>query len=136
MHLFGDVVFEFLEGLCNVPIGAGAYSLFGVVPFEVHTDVLFGFPINFERVFGTETGDEMINILSVCVFDTEVVDHESEGNVPCLTEKETFGVWCPVVAEFLLVCNKIVICNFARLFEAVPRLFDLCIDIFVTDEFL
>ena len=69
MLLFQDVVFEFLEGLFNVPIHADADSAFGVVTFEVHTDVLFGFPINFERVFWTDTGDEMINILFVRVFD-------------------------------------------------------------------
>ena len=51
--LFWDVMFEFFEGLCNVSIHADAYGAFSVVPFEVHDDVLFGFPINFEWVFGT-----------------------------------------------------------------------------------
>ena len=80
--LFWDAVFEFLEGLFNVPIHADAYNGFGVVPFEVHAKVLFGFPINFERVFGTDTGNEMINVLFVCIFDTEIVHHKGEGNVP------------------------------------------------------
>ena len=100
MLLFWDVVFEFLEGLGNLPIHAGAYSGFVVVSFEVYTDVLFGFPINFERVFGTDTGDGMINVLFVLIFDTEVVNHEGKGNVPCVMEKETFSAWRLVVYEF------------------------------------
>ena len=98
--LFWDVVFEFLEGLCNVPIHADTYGAFGVVPFEVHTNVLFGFRINFERVFATDTGDEMINVLSVRIFDTKIVNHEGEGNVQCVMEKETFSAWRLVVADF------------------------------------
>ena len=78
---------------------ADSDGAFYVVPFETHTYVLFGFPINFERVFGMDTGDEMINILFVRVFDTKVFG--SEGNVLCLMEKETFGAWGFVVAKFL-----------------------------------
>ena len=80
VFLFWDVMFEFLESLCNVSIHADAYGAFVVVPFEVHPDVLFGFPINFEWVFGTNTGNEVITALFVCIFDTKVVDHEGEGN--------------------------------------------------------
>ena len=91
--LFWDVVFEFLEGMCNVPIHADAYGVFVVVPFEVHTVVLFGFPINFERVFGMDTSNEMINVLFVCIFGTE-------ENVPCVMEKKTFSAWHLVVVKF------------------------------------
>ena len=42
-----DVVFEFLEVLFNVPLHADSDGVFCVIPFEVHTYVLFGFPINF-----------------------------------------------------------------------------------------
>ena len=93
MFLFWDVVFDFLEGLFNLPLHADSDGAFCVVPFEVHSYVLFGFPINIERVFGTDTGGEMINVLFVGVFDTKVVDHKSEGDVPCVMEKETFGAW-------------------------------------------
>ena len=79
---FWDDVFEFLEGLFNVPLHADLDGTLCVVSFEVHSYVLFGFPINFQRVFDTDTGIEMINILFVCAFDTKVVDHESEGDVP------------------------------------------------------
>ena len=78
MCLFWDVGVEFLEGLCNVSIHADAYGAFVVIPFEVHFDVLFGFPVNFERVFCTDTGYEMINVLLIRIFDTKVVNHEGE----------------------------------------------------------
>ena len=81
VFLFWDLVFEFFEGLCNVSIHADAYGAFVVVPCEVHVDVLFDVPINFEWVFGTDTGNEVFNVLFVCIFDTEVVYHEGEGNV-------------------------------------------------------
>ena len=100
VFLFWDVVFKFLEGLFNIPIHADAYGAFGVVPYEVHTDVLFGFPIDFERVFGTDTGNKMINVLFVCIFDTKIINYKGEGNVLCVIEKEPFSAWCLVVAEF------------------------------------
>ena len=100
VRLFWDLVFEFLEGLCNVPIHADGYGAFVVVPFEVHPDVLFGFTIDFEWVFYTDTGYEVINVLFVYVFDTKVVDQEGEGNGSCVMEKETFSAWRLVVAEF------------------------------------
>ena len=78
VRLFWNVVFEFAEGLFNVSIHADAYSAFIVIPFEVHPDVLFGFQIDFEWVCCTDTGCEVINVLFVCIFDTEVVDHEGE----------------------------------------------------------
>ena len=129
-------MFKFLEGLFNVPLHADSDGALCVVLFEVHSYVLFGCPINFEEVVGTDTGDEMIDILFVSIFDTKVVDHESEGFVPCFMEKEPFGVWGFVDAKFLQVCNEIFMSNFPRFFEAVPCLFDLCIDIVVTDKFL
>ena len=52
----------------------------------------------------------------VRVFDTEVVDPECEGDVPCFMEKEPFGVWGFVVAKFFQVCNEIVMNNFSGLF--------------------
>ena len=55
----------------------------------------------------------MIDICFVCVFDTKVVNHEGEGDVPCFMEKEAFGAWNFVVAKFLQVCNKIVMDNFS-----------------------
>ena len=127
--LFWDVVSEFFEGLLNVLLHTDSDGAFCVVPFEMHTYVLFGFPINFERVFATDTGDQMINIVFVCVFDTKVVNHKSEGDVPCFMEKDTFGVWGFVVAKFFQVCNEIVMSKFSGLFEAVPHLLDSCIDI-------
>ena len=93
-------MFEFLDGLFNVFIHAHAYGAFVEVPFEVHPDVLFGFSVDFERVFCTDTGYEMINALFVRIFDTKVVDHEGEGNVLCVMEKETFSTWCLVISEF------------------------------------
>ena len=116
VFLFLGVVFEFLEGLFNVPLHADSDGALCVIPFEMHSYVLFGFSINFERVFGTDTGDDMINILFVCVFDTEVVDHESEGDVPYFMEKKPFCVWGFVVTKFLQVCNEIVMSNFPGLF--------------------
>ena len=94
VRLFWDLVFEFFEGLVNVAIHADVYGAFVIILFEVHSDVLFGFPVNFEQVFCTDTGYEMINVLFVRIFDTEVVDHEGEGNFPCVMEKETFSAWC------------------------------------------
>ena len=105
VFLFWDVMFEFFEGLFNEPLHVNSDGAFCVVPFEVYTYVLFGFPINFEQVFGTDTADEMINILFVCVFDTKVVDHESEGDFPCFMEKEPLGKWAFVIAKFLQVYN-------------------------------
>ena len=67
VRLFWDVVFEFFECLCNVSIHADTYVAFGVVPFEVHPNVLFGFPIDFEWVFSTDIGYEKINIMFVCI---------------------------------------------------------------------
>ena len=100
VRLFWDVLFEFFEGLCDVSIHADTYGAFGVVPFEVHPDVLFSFTINFKWVFGTDTGNEVMNVLFVRIFDTKVVDDKGEGNVSCVTEKESFSAWCLVVAEF------------------------------------
>ena len=100
VFLFWDVVFEFLEGLCDVSIHADTCGAFVVVPFEVYPDVLFGFPIDFEWIFGTDTGYEVIDVLFVCIFDTKVVDHEGKRNVLCVMEKEFFSAWRLVVAEF------------------------------------
>lgn len=50
MFLFGDFVFEFLEGLFDVSIHTNTDSTFDAVPVEMPTDELFCFPINFERV--------------------------------------------------------------------------------------
>ena len=103
VRLFWDLVFEFLECLVNVSIHADAYSAFLVIPFEVHPDVLFGFPVNFEWVFCTDTGYEMINVLFVSIFDTKAVNHEDEGNVSCVREKGTFSTWGLVISEFFQV---------------------------------
>ena len=129
-------MFEFFEGLVNIAIHADAYGAFVVVPFEVHSDVLFCFSVNFERVFCTDTGYEMINVLLVCIFDTEVVNHEGEGNVSCAMEKETFSTGCLVVSKFFQVCHQIIMCYFPRLFEAIPCLIYPRIYIAVTDEWL
>ena len=89
--LFGDVVFEFFEDLCNESIHTDTYGAFGVVPFEVYPDVLIRFPIGFEWVFGTDTDYEVINVLFVRIFDTEVIVDKGKENVLCVMEKESFS---------------------------------------------
>ena len=105
-RLFWYLVFEFFEGLVNVAIHADAYGAFVVILFKVHFDVLFGFPVSLEQVFCTNTGYEMINVLLVCIFDTEVVNHKGEGNVSYVMEKESFSTGCFVVSKFVRCATR------------------------------
>ena len=110
-------MFKLFECLFGIPIHADSDSVFGTGPFEVHVNVLFCFPpVNLERVFCADACDEVVGIVFVCVLDTKVVNHEGEGDVPCVMEEEAFGTRGFVVSNFLQVCNETVMGNFSGLF--------------------
>ena len=79
------------ECLCNVEWHGEHDCAIGVVPFEMNSKEDFAFPVDGDWVGFSEGVDEVLGIVLIGVFDTEIIDDETEYCVSCdVTEK----AWC------------------------------------------
>ena len=80
-------MFKFFEGIGDVVVhGAGEFAC-GVVPFEVNADVLGSIKVKFAGVAFADGSDEVVNIVMVDVFDTQVINYECEQDVTGFMEE-------------------------------------------------
>ena len=71
-------MFKFAKCVGNVVVhGAGKFAG-RVVPFEINSNVLACFKVNFTGVTITDGRNEMVNVGLVGIFNAKVVNHKCE----------------------------------------------------------
>ena len=78
MMLFGESVLELEESLFNVAIHGSFESSICIVPVEINPDVSVAFPVGLHWVVVLEGFLKVEGVRFVDIFDSKVVDDESE----------------------------------------------------------
>ena len=94
----GERMVEAFETFENVTRERALNGAIVVVPFEMETAKDFAVPIGCEVIMRLEGGDEVLNIRFVGVFDTEVVNYQTESDRAGGVLEEAWGVFGWVVA--------------------------------------
>ena len=102
---------------------------FVVFPVEVHAYVKLAFPVSGDFLMVLDGVDEVVGVIFVEVFYTEVVDAESEGGLASFVFPES---WCELhwfVSVWAEFCDELFECYDSGFFKAVHAATDFEIDV-------
>ena len=120
--------------MADVTIHAALDGAGLVIPTELNTNVLLSIHVDLKFVFQLHDVDEVIKVGSVGVLDSEIVYNQGERDVPSDVCEEAVGVACADIVMFFEVGYKVIVRNFAGLFESIPRFIHPCVHISVVYE--
>ena len=76
----------------------------------------------------------MLGIFLACVFDTEVIDNETEDCFACDVFEEAWCGSCAYISMCLKVFDELNVCKSAGVREAIHAFVDACEDAVVDEE--
>jgi hypothetical protein len=87
----------------------------GIVPVKRETTVLGAGPVSGDGVQFMETGQQMVSVLFAHIFDTKIINNETEGNGAGFVAEEAWGVGTGMVTPGGQMGSEAVIGNNASL---------------------
>ena len=96
----GHLVVEYVAGLGDVIGHAEVYRAFVIVPVEMDAEENFAVPVYSAFVLLGEMVDEVVGVSFVDVFDSKVIDHETEIEVASFVFEQTWSTACMDVPPF------------------------------------
>ena len=118
---------KFVESPFNVAGQGDINMAVFVIPVHGEAAVVLSFPIGGENVHFFEAFDEVVDMLTADVLDTEIVDSQTELYKASNMAKETGGVLGLDITVGCKVCNELVIGEFSGLGETIHALADFCL---------